>query len=160
MANEVSKFPLDNSLLNDSEKKYKLFCDKLHTTVIFLHQSPSSFSGEIKKYGGKRPDFFHITPMGEFYVDVKSSKLSKFPKFTLSLEDYNKLRVSQRILKKPILVAYPIDPWGGEDWGFISLSHLEKLKEQQITLIEKGYRWIGIHYSDLKKYVEIVQLLM
>ncbi len=160
------------SLMTEGEKKYKLFCDNKEITVFYLHQSPSSFSKEIKKMGGKRPDFhsitimgdfydFHsITIMGDFYVDVKSSKLNRYPKFTLGLEDFKKLSVSQKILKRPILIAFPIDPWQGEDWGFISLSHLKHLKEKQKDLIEKGYRWIGVNYSNLKKFEEILNLLI
>lgn len=146
--------------MSEEEKKYKNFCDKIQATVFYVHQSPNSFSKEIKKKGGKHPDFYHITNMGDFYVDVKSSKLIRYSKFTLSLEDYSKLQISQEILKRPILIAYPIDPWAGEDWGFITLSCVKRLKEEQSDLIERGYKWIGINYSNLKKYEEILQLLI
>ena len=148
------------SLMTEGEKKYKVFCDNKEITVFYLHQSPSSLSKEIKKMGGKQPDFHSITIMGDFYVDVKSSKLNQYPKFTLGLEDYKKLLISQKILKRPILIAFPIDPWQGEDWGFISLSQLKHLKEKQKDLIGKGYRWIGVDYSNLRKFEEILNLLI
>jgi len=158
--NNFLEMSINVSIMNEGEKKYKRFCDNIQATVFYLHQSPDSFSEVIKKKGGKRPDFYHITPVGDFYVDVKSSKLNLYPKYTFSLDDYNKLKISQKILKKPILIAYPIDPWSGEDWGFISLTHMLCLKKEQKDLIQRGYRFIGINYSNLKKYEEILQLLI
>ena len=151
---------LEISVMNEVEKKYKQFCDKNKLTVVFLHQSPNSFSKVLNENGAKRPDFQHFTEVGDFFVDVKSSRLDLFPKFTLGLGDFLKLNQTQKILKRPILLAYPIDPWKGEDWGYISLSRVREIKRQQEHFIEKGHHWIGIKYDNLKKYNEIIQLLV
>jgi peroxiredoxin len=154
----VNKFEI--SVMTETEKKYKQFCDNNNLTVVFLHQSPNSFSKVFSKNGAKRPDFQHFTEIGTFFVDVKSSKLNFYPKFTLSLEDFSKLEQTQKLLKYPILLAFPIDPWKGQDWGYISLSRVKEIKEYQQYFIEKGYEFIGISYSSLKKYKEIIQLLI
>jgi len=98
-------------------------------------------------------DFKIITSIGEFYVDVKTSKLNKHTKYTIDLNDFSKLEISQKILKKSISLAYPIDPWyDGKDWGFISLRCIKELKEEQKDLIDKGYHFVGIETSIKKSF--------
>ncbi|MHA1987319.1 MAG: hypothetical protein ACW98D_11810 [Promethearchaeota archaeon] len=151
---------LEISVMTETEKKYKQFCDNNNLIILFLHQSPNSFSKVFSENSAKRPDFQHFTEVGTFFVDVKSSKLNSYPKFTLSLEDFLKLEQTQMLLKQPILLAFPIDPWKGQDWGYISLSRVKEIKGNQQHFIEMGFEFIGIEYSSLKKYKEIIQLLI
>lgn len=148
------------SFMNETEIKYKQFCDKELIPTIYIHQSPSSFSKVIRDKGGKRPDFIHHTTMGTFYVDVKNNRMKSKNKYKIDLTDFNKLLISEEILDNPILLAYPIDPWNGEDWGFISLSKLKQLKKEQQDLIDIGYEFIAFPYQELKRFKELTQLFL
>ena len=147
----------DSYSINETEKKFKQFVEEMGTTAIFLHQSPSSFPKEFHDHEAKRPDFLIKTTFGDFYVDIKTSRLDKYPKFTIDIKNYQKLKSTQKLLKKKVFLAYPIDPWGfGEDWGFISISRVKKLKEKQQKWIEKGSNFIGIEYKLLKRFNELI----
>jgi len=147
---------LRNYKLNDSEEKFLKYCDKKRLTVMFFHQSPLSYSKRLKSLGGKRPDFYLKTSLGECLIDVKTSKLDRLPKFTIGLEDLDKLQKTQNILKRTIFLAYPTDPWGGEDWGFISIEDVLKLKESQQNWINNRYPFVGIEYRELKDLRDLI----
>ena len=148
---------LDSNLISPCEKNFKKFLEEKEIMAVFLHQSPSSFPKNMQLNGAKRPDFCIHTPFGEFYVDIKTSRLKRYPKFTISLLDLSKLDKTMHILEKSIYVAYPIDPWGiGLDWGFISIKKLNILKKDQDDWIKSGHDFIGIDYIVLKRYNELI----
>ncbi len=148
---------IDSYWINSSEKSLKNFCDRIRITLIYLYQSPSSFSGIMRQKGGKRPDFKIITPFEEIYVDMKTRKSSKIMKYTIDIENLTKLEISERLLQKSIYLAYSIDIWYiGKDWGFISIRKVCELRERQQHIIDKGYKFVGIDYEELKRYNELL----
>ena len=146
--------------MNPLEIRYKKFCDFNNVSTFFFHQSPQSYTELLRKKNAKRPDFYHATMFGDFFVDVKTSKTDKCHKFILNLEDFYKLSNTERLLKKVVLIAFPIDPWmAGDDWGYIPLSKIDGIRKSQEDLINKGFEWIGIKYSELKRINHIYDFL-
>ncbi len=147
----------DSYSINETEKNFIKIFKNTSITAIFIHQSPNSFPKNFKKLNCKRPDFLLKCDVGEIYVDIKTTKLAKYTKYTISIEDFEKLKNTEKILKKHVYIAFPLDCWGkGLDWGFISLKRLEALREKQLNWIEKGHNFIGIEYNELKRYFELL----
>ena len=143
--------------INGTEKKFKRFIDKKGLTAVFLHQSINSFPKNFQSQGAKRPDFCVYSQFGIFYVDIKTSKLDKYTRFTVSVDDHIKLTNAAKILKKSIFLAFTIDPWSkGLDWGFISIDEVNELKEEQAKWINNGHKFIGIEFEELKHFNELI----
>ncbi len=147
----------DSYSINETEKNFIGYFEKTSISVLYIHQSPNSFPKILKQLDCRRPDFLLKCDVGEILVDIKTSKLKYYTKYTLSVEDFNKLRNTEKLLKKHVYIAFPIDCWGkGLDWGFISIKRIKKLKEKQQKFIEDGQKFIGIEYSELKRYFELL----